>query len=651
MAPEFVCPDCLGTVEDARSDACANCGFVRPADGWLVDPLTGLILGGRYRLEGRLGAGGMASVFRASRVGALGGEVAVKILAPRFSRTVVARRFEREAKVVSRLTSPHIVRIYDYETFTLPGSAQPLFYIAMELVKGTTLSAVLTKQGKVNFLWGIDILRQTARGLEEAHREGITHRDIKPSNMMLVQQRESTHVKLVDFGIAALADVEGDQASKLTQTGFVSGTPDYMAPEQAVGSADVGPPADIYALGVVAYEMFSGTRPFESESIMDTLMQRVTRPAPSLSEAVSFPEFPRELHRIVDKMLATNPAERFPHAGALLDVLARFPAMQTTPDWVPPIELLQRFATVQARPAVPAREAEAEAEADAGAQLAKTHVGAAPAKGAFAPTVSAFDGPAVAPPPRRARWPLVVGGVVLAGGLGVGAYLLAAQPSEPSPAPTAIATTTTTGAAPDAATPPGPADVRVEQGAPDTADVRVEQGAPDTAPAAAPPSDAAPPPDTATQAAPPLDAAASAEIAEPALPAALPVTLKHARPPLEPGMLARGVTRGDLRVSLGIPQTLPPLYQPLALRLTIDRAGAPLRLSEAAVRVAALPSGDIVGRARGRGRSQDGRVALELPPLPMAARYRLEIVATLPDQTTLTTDVVYDAATGAVTAE
>ncbi|HRE88026.1 MAG TPA: protein kinase, partial [Myxococcota bacterium] len=100
--------------------------------------------------------------------------------------------------------------------------------------------------GKVNFLWGIDVLRQVARGLEEAHGQGVVHRDLKPSNIMLVTQRGATHVKILDFGIASLADREQVNQEKLTQTGFVSGTPDYMAPEQAVGDPNIGPPADIF---------------------------------------------------------------------------------------------------------------------------------------------------------------------------------------------------------------------------------------------------------------------------------------------------------------------------------------------------------------------------------------------------------------------
>ncbi len=343
----MVCPDCLTEVE-ATHESCAGCGYVRPADGWTPDPLTGLILGGRYRLEGRLGAGGMASVFRASRIGALGGHVAVKVLAPRFARTVIARRFEREAQVVARLTNPYIVRVYDFDSFSFAGKGPQtsLYYIAMELIEGQTLGQLLRAQGKVNFIWGIDVLRQLARGLEEAHAQGIVHRDLKPSNIVLMRQRGSTHIKILDFGIAALSvrEQEAGGQEKLTQTGFVSGTPDYMAPEQAVGDPSVGPPADMFSIGVIAFEMFSGRKPFEGPT-MESLLARVTKSAPSLREVVSDASFPPELYRIVDKLLERDAKLRYQHAGELLDDLGRFPTLQTTPDFVPPAELLEQYAT------------------------------------------------------------------------------------------------------------------------------------------------------------------------------------------------------------------------------------------------------------------------------------------------------------------
>ncbi|TNF23485.1 MAG: serine/threonine protein kinase, partial [Deltaproteobacteria bacterium] len=442
-----VCPDCLAEVGPAPAlevESCPSCGYVRPPEGWLVDPLTGLILADRYRLEGRLGAGGMASVFRASRVGALGGKVAVKVLAPRLSRTVIARRFEREARVVSHLSSPHIVRIYDFDTFNFPGSAQPLYFIAMELVEGTSLSQLLSKQGQVNFLWAIDVLRQTARGLDDAHANGVVHRDLKPSNIMLMQQREATHVKIVDFGIAGLAEMEGEPVEKLTQTGFVSGTPDYMAPEQCMASETIGPPADIYALGIVAYELFTGARPFSGESLMDVLMQRVTRPAPALREAMGGRELPPDIYRIVDKMLARRPADRYPSAGELLEDLARFPAMMTRPDLPVTMAEMAELATLTAqRAATMGPKAAAQIAPTAIAQPATVPPPESPVTATATAAVSAIsDGPA-----KRSRWPwFALGGAVVTGGAVAAALLLGGQPqSGPTPGPTGGTTTGTAG--------------------------------------------------------------------------------------------------------------------------------------------------------------------------------------------------------------
>lgn len=445
--PSSVCPDCLAEV-DAASEVCGACGYVRPRDGWLPDPLTGLILGGRYRLEGRLGTGGMASVFRATRIGALGGHVAVKVLAPRFSRTVIARRFEREAQVVARLTNPHIVRIYDFDTFAFPDPSGrhelTLYYIAMELIEGATLGQLLRAQGKVNFLWGIDVLRQVARGLEEAHAQGIVHRDLKPSNLILVQQRGSTHVKILDFGIAALSvrEQEAAGAEKLTQTGFVSGTPDYMAPEQAVGDPNVGPAADMFALGVIAFEMFAGRKPFEGAT-MESLLARVTKPAPGLRDVVQDPSFPPDLFRIVDRLLARNPSERYQHAGELLDDLGRYPTLQTTPDFVPPAELLRRYATASGPSLLTAEPALAGADPQRAGTPSSTRTIAAGPPGTGNPWAAATPGARA----KSSAWIWIVALLIVGGGGAAVAYFALSAPSVAPTEPTA-------GRAPQAPTEP-----------------------------------------------------------------------------------------------------------------------------------------------------------------------------------------------------
>ncbi|MFO0751088.1 MAG: protein kinase [Myxococcota bacterium] len=615
----MVCPDCLSEVSEPRSETCQHCGTVRPPQGWMPDPLTGLILSGRYRLETRLGDGGMATVFRASRVGALGGAVAVKLLAPRLARTVIAKRFEREAQVVSRLTNPHIVRIYDFDTFKLPGRDDNLYYFAMEIVEGATLTAVLRKQGKVNFLWGIDILRQVARGLDDAHSQGIVHRDLKPSNIMLQQQRGATHVKILDFGIAALTEQTGPgqthaAAEKLTQTGFISGTPDYMAPEQAVGDAHIGPPADIYSLGLIAFEMFAGHRAFAGGNTMEILLARVTKPPPRLRE-VCPPETPPELFRIVDKMLERDARDRYQSAGELLDDLNVFPTLQTSPDFVPPAELMKHYpapvtasgrardVTDDARPGVDL----AARRASVDERAADTHIAAGELQRAKKKGVSPWIWVTVV---------MVLGGVgaavaILMGGKGT----VVAGGSDAG-----VATSVATGAATaeadarvaavaDSAAPPAEADTSVAAAttpaAPDTA----VAPAPDTAVAAAEP-DSAPSADTAP--------VAVEEVAE------LPTDpgLGRARPPIEAGFDEVSIALGEYTLAVARPRTAPALFQPLPIRVAIDRAGVPLRIDSGVAALTLARDGQPAGRAEGKGRD-DGRLALELPPRPSADRYTI----------------------------
>ncbi len=577
----MVCPDCLTEV-DAHHESCAACGFMRPTEGWTPDPLTGLILGGRYRLEGRIGAGGMASVFRASRIGALGGQVAVKVLAPRFARTVIARRFEREAQVVARLTNPHVVRVYDFDSFSFVPAGkgareQSLYYIAMELIEGQTLGQLLRAQGKVNFLWGIDVLRQLARGLEEAHAQGIVHRDLKPSNIILVQQRGSTHIKILDFGIAALSvrEQESSGQEKLTQTGFVSGTPDYMAPEQAVGDPSIGPAADMFALGVIAFEMLSGRKPFEGAT-MESLLARVTKGAPALREVMTDASFPPELFRIVDKLLERDPKLRYQHAGELLDDLGRFPTLQTTPDFVPPAELLERYATSSSQPAY---------AGPASAPLGVTPGGV----GAVAQSTRTVAGRASlsaaangTPRKKSTLWVWLLALLVLGGAAAaLAVVLINAPPAVPTPEPTqALAATSVTDA----------------------------------------------------------DAAATPEVL------ALPTTpfLEGARPALEEGLREVKLTLGRETLSIAEPAIVGPLYRPLALRVALDRDGRPMRIAHGALAMRLARDARSVGANQGEGRA-DGRLVIDLPPRGLADVFALTLELTLAGGERYDARLLYDA--------
>ncbi len=298
------CHQCgLGT--EVNGPRCGRCGEGRPAGGWPSDPLIGQVLGGRFRLEYRLGMGGMGTVYRATRVD-LDAPVALKLLSEEFTGSVIERRFRREAKVVASLTSPHVVRLIDFGTT----AAGQLFQV-MELVEGTTLEDRLVQQGRLSVGSSIRVLDQVCEGLHSAHVAGVVHRDLKPANIMLVPSARGDFVKLLDFGIAGIVPRLQGPATKLTEVGMVQGTPHYMSPEQVLGQADrVDGRSDIYALGVIAYELLSGAPPFTGDSAVGIMVQHVKAEVPPLAERVRGDSVPGSLMSLVHQMLAKEPADR-----------------------------------------------------------------------------------------------------------------------------------------------------------------------------------------------------------------------------------------------------------------------------------------------------------------------------------------------------
>ncbi len=231
----------------------------------------------------------MASVYRA-RQRAMGREVALKVL-ERISPEQVAR-FERERDVVSRLHHPHILPVFDY------GEDDGQHYIAMQLVEGGSLDT----HGELTPELAVRVLEQLCSALEYAHDQGVIHRDLKPSNLLL---EGGSHVYLMDFGIARLA-----QASNLTTTGSVLGTPAYLAPEQLTG-ANPSRRSDVYSAGVLAFELFTGHKPFEGD--MYTVIQKHLNEAPPSVRSFK-PDLPEELDRVLGRALAKDPEKRFPTA-------------------------------------------------------------------------------------------------------------------------------------------------------------------------------------------------------------------------------------------------------------------------------------------------------------------------------------------------
>ena len=279
------------------------------ADAWV-----GQVLDGRFAIESLLGEGGMGRVYRGVQQ-PLGRPIAVKVVTARDDERAVAR-FLREIKIVGRLNHPSLVTLYDYGQ-----TPQGDLYLVMELIAGTTLEVELAKSGPLALDRAVALFGDMCSALDAAHGAGVVHRDFKPANVMLVDsgRRGRELVKVLDFGIA----VEPDASSAdLTRTGFVCGTPRYMSPEQAAGAA-VDHRSDVYALGLVLYEMVAGAPPFAATSPVE-LMQahRCAEPRP-LSEAHPGVVAPDALEEVLRRALAKDPAGRPASAWALhAEVLA-----------------------------------------------------------------------------------------------------------------------------------------------------------------------------------------------------------------------------------------------------------------------------------------------------------------------------------------
>ena len=257
---------------------------------------VGTTIGGRYRLDAVLGCGGMSTVYRATDL-ELDEVVALKV----FRRSLIDEdgqhetldRFRHELKLSRQLRHPNVIRLYDI------GAVDEHRYISMELLEGRPLASLVAERLPLGRI--LKLLAGACRGLQAAHDQGVVHRDVKPENLFVV---EPDILKVMDFGIAKSQLVTG-----LTMLGTFGGTPAYMAPEQISDFSGVGPAADQYALGIVAYELLSGERPFDHPELMPLLMlhaQEEPRPLRGLVPAI-----PREIEEAVLRMLRKKPAERF----------------------------------------------------------------------------------------------------------------------------------------------------------------------------------------------------------------------------------------------------------------------------------------------------------------------------------------------------
>jgi serine/threonine-protein kinase len=265
---------------------------------------------GSYRLEEKLGEGGMGEVWRA-RHRMLARPAAIKLIRPSFGGNARAgvsqeaiRRFEREAQVIARLRSPHTVELFDFGV-----AADGAFYYVMELLDGLDADTLLRRFGPTPPERAIYLLRQLCHSLSEAQSCGLVHRDIKPANIFLCRYGEEfDFVKVLDFGIVGAVRDAADTSPVHTQEDAIHGTPAFMAPEQAMGT-DVDGRADIYAAGCVAYWLLTGQLVFTAESAVGFLLQHAQAPPTPPSARTDLP-IPRALEDLVLQCLAKDPADR-----------------------------------------------------------------------------------------------------------------------------------------------------------------------------------------------------------------------------------------------------------------------------------------------------------------------------------------------------
>ncbi|MCU0690984.1 MAG: protein kinase [Polyangiaceae bacterium] len=308
------CPECSQVCDEAHR-FCPTCGYpVGAVSVSSEDPLIGSTLPGGYVIIELIGVGGMGRVYRAEQV-ALGRTVAVKIVHPSLlGDQSAAARFITEARAASLLNHPNSVSVIDFGK-TEAGQ----LYLVMEFLRGRDVARVVCEDGPLSFHRVIDILRQALAALSEAHHLGIIHRDLKPENIVIEPMRTGgDFVKVVDFGLAKLL-AEG-KGSGVTATGIVCGTPDYMSPEQGRGDP-LDARSDLYAVGVILFQLLTGQLPFEAESPTQVVLMHITVPPKDPREIAPERGIPASLAMVTLSALAKRPADRYQDANAFAEAL------------------------------------------------------------------------------------------------------------------------------------------------------------------------------------------------------------------------------------------------------------------------------------------------------------------------------------------
>lgn len=305
MSEQKICPTC-GTEYPLSERFCPRDGTALRSANASGD-LLGTVVAERYHVLKKLGEGGMGTVYLAEHV-KMGRKSALKVMNPGMTADPDAiARFNREAANASRLSHPNICAIYDFGE-----TSEGLIYLAMEFIEGKPLTDLIEAAGGLAPARAGSIVHQAADALQVAHDAGIVHRDLKPDNIMVARHRDGSDlVKVVDFGIAKASSSD---AQKVTKTGLVVGTPEYMSPEQLAGDKLDGR-SDIYSLALVAFNCLTGKLPFPSETAQEAMIMRLTDRPRTLSEMRPDIAWPEAVQRVMDHALARDAAERYQGAA------------------------------------------------------------------------------------------------------------------------------------------------------------------------------------------------------------------------------------------------------------------------------------------------------------------------------------------------
>lgn len=284
-----------------------------------VDPMIGLLVNGKFRIERAIARGGMGRIYYAIQA-PLDRPVALKVVkadSVNEEDSQFVKRFTLEASILAKLQHPNIVTLFDYGKIENSPTSDEMYFIAMEFLNGETLADRLRDLGSLTQTEVILLFRQIARGLREAHARGVIHRDLKPSNIIIVPaEADNEIVKIVDFGIGKVSQAGND----LTRDGILVGTPKYMAPEQFDGAAS--PASDVYALGTIIYQLLVGDVPFSANTMTEFMMAKLAQPIPPLKALNPIADSSELLEQLVYAMLERNPADR-PTLEQIFEHLAR----------------------------------------------------------------------------------------------------------------------------------------------------------------------------------------------------------------------------------------------------------------------------------------------------------------------------------------